>query len=377
VHGKYRFFAGLIVLATLSGTRYVWSAEQQTGSAARAAIARGLDWLQKNQQENGSWSSPKFPALTALPLWAICGSAETNRLAMADRATAFIVSCAQTNGGIYVDNPDRQGGGLPNYNTAICMTALHATGRKDLLPVILGARGYMSRSQYLEDDINTGGFGYDRAAKRPYTDLDNTFFSMEAMRRTQDVEDMRPADQRRADINWAAALAYVSKMQNPAAAGTNDAGGFIYNSNDPKAGAVTNAAGTVYLRSYGSITYAGLLSLIYADVARTDPRVISAVDFAARHWTLEENPGMGQQGVYFYYMVMGRALATARIDRVPRAQEGGGDIAWRDELIRKLISLQRADGSWGNSNNRFWEGDPVLATSYALLSLEFASGITK
>ena len=47
---------------------------------------------------------------------------------------------------------------------------------------------------------------------------------------------------------------------------------------------------------------------------------------------------------------------------------GGHD--WRAELAAKLVSLQRADGSWANANNRFWEADPVLCTSFALLVLE-------
>lgn len=33
------------------------------------------------------------------------------------------------------------------------------------------------------------------------------------------------------------------------------------------------------------------------------------------------------------------------------------------------MSLQKPDGSWANDNNRFWEADPVLCTSFALLVL--------
>jgi len=53
------------------------------------------------------------------------------------------------------------------------------------------------------------------------------------------------------------------------------------------------------------------------------------------------------------------------------------DIRWREELVKKLIALQKPDGSWVNANNRWWENDPVLASSYALLALEFASGLTR
>jgi squalene-hopene/tetraprenyl-beta-curcumene cyclase len=342
---------------------------------ARAAVARGLAWLTATQQVNGAWSDPQFPALTALALWSYCDAGQPRHPA-ADKAVAFILTCVQTNGGIYVDVPGRKGGGLGNYNTGISMTALHATGRKDLTRVIQNARTFVAGSQHFGDDVYSGGFGYDRVTKRAYTDLMNTHFSIEAMRRTQNVEDLRPAGEARADIDWDKALAYVDKLQRKPGGEPGDEGGFVYNPDDPKAGLATNAAtGAVVLRAYGSITYAGLLSMVYANVARDDPRIVSAVDFAARHWTLDENPGMGAQGLYFYYNVMSRALDTARLDNIART--GGEPIAWRAQVARKIMSLQRPDGSWANDNNRFWENDPVLATAYSLLALEYAADMAR
>jgi squalene-hopene/tetraprenyl-beta-curcumene cyclase len=59
------------------------------------------------------------------------------------------------------------------------------------------------------------------------------------------------------------------------------------------------------------------------------------------------------------------------------AIEGVGPVAWRPALVRKLVSLQRIDaktglGYWQNDNNRWWENDPNLSTSYTLLALETA-----
>jgi len=129
------------------------------------------------------------------------------------------------------------------------------------------------------------------------------------------------------------------------------------------------------LRSYGSITYVGLLSMMHTQLARNDPRVLSALDYCTRHWTLDENPGQGGQGLYFYYNILTRALCAAGVDAIP--QQAGGSLAWREALVKKVISLQKPDGAWLNENNRWWENDPVLVTSYSLLALEFATGMTR
>jgi len=191
------------------------------------------------------------------------------------------------------------------------------------------------------------------------------------MRRTQSVEDLRPANERRVDVNWDAAVKYVEQMQNKEG---DTKGGFAYNTDDPKSGSVTNANGTVMLRAYGSMTYAGVLSLVHAKLDKRDPRVRDAFEYASRFWTVDENPGQGLQGLFFYYNIMSRALSAAGEDTLPKDT---GAIRWREEMIKKVISLQKPDGSWENENNRWWENDPTLATSYALLALAFASGVTK
>jgi squalene-hopene/tetraprenyl-beta-curcumene cyclase len=131
------------------------------------------------------------------------------------------------------------------------------------------------------------------------------------------------------------------------------------------------------MRSYGSITYAGLLALVYCELEPTDPRVRSTLDWASRHWTLEENPGVGDQGLYFFYNVIGRSLTAAGIKEIPVAGEEGKAINWSDELIKKVSSLQKENGIWVNKNGRFWENDPVLSTSYSILSLTFSTGKAK
>ena len=93
----------------------------------------------------------------------------------------------------------------------------------------------------------------------------------------------------------------------------------------------------------------------------------SALEYCTKYWTVDENPGMGNQGLYYYYDILSRALAAAGVDEI--VQPDGRKVRWKAELAAKLISLQRPDGSWVNDNNRFWEGDPVLATAFAVLAL--------
>jgi squalene-hopene/tetraprenyl-beta-curcumene cyclase len=201
----------------------------------------------------------------------------------------------------------------------------------------------------------------------------NTYYSVEAIRLTQDVEDRRPASEKRVDINWAETVKYIERLQNPPESGTENAGGFFYKPGESKAGTATAPDGTVVLRSYGSITYAGLLALIYANVSRDDVRVRSAFDWATRHWTLEENPGMGPRGLYFFYNIIAKSLAAYGQELVPRAD--GEFVNWRQALARKIVSVQRVDeegggGYWLNEDGSYWENNPVLVTAYSLLALE-------
>lgn len=343
---------------------------------AAAAVAKGAKWLAENQKEDGSFSNPQFPALTGLAIWAMAGSGDPQYAPNIERGVKFLQGCVQPDGGIYAPIPGRKGGGLATYNTSICLIALHSTGRNGLEPVMLGARSFLAESQEMENSEYRGGFGYDRENDRAYADMMNTHFVLDAMRRTQALEDLRPEGSKRADIAWDAALDFVLKMQNDANSGTNNAGGFFYAPGDAKAGSEKIGSGEkerVVLRSYGSITYAGLLSMLHGKLSKSDPRVTSAIDWASKHWTLDENPGMGDQGLYFFYNVMARAMSASKLETIPRAD--GGDIKWREAVTAKVASLMQKDGSWINKNGRFWENDPVLSTAYSVLALEFASGM--
>ena len=334
----------------------------ETRTAAKAASSRGFAWLRAAQSQDGSWSDRRFPGLSALVLWSMAAAKDTANTDSAKRAAAYIVSCAQPDGGIYVPVPGRLGSGLGNYNTCLCLTALHAHGDAAYNNVMLGARSYIASTQIETEGMHEGGFGYDRSSPRTYTDMNNTFYAIDAMTRTQALEETRPASEKRVSVDWDAARKYVLSMQQTEG---DEKGGFFYTKTPPRK--KPGQTETPRLRTTGSMSYAGLLSMLHCKLTERDPRVRSTVAFLGNHWTLKENPGQGSQGLFFYYDVMTRALTAAGIDKLTLAD--GTALDWREALAKELISRQQADGSWKNANNRFWEGDPALSTGYALLAL--------
>ena len=344
-----------------------WCVMDALGAAdIDGALERGARYLLTEQSADGHWSDAQMPALTALPVWALsCSDSDAEGLSEAvGRGVKFVLSTQRDDGGFYVPKPGRGGSGLGNYNTSVCLSALYES-RKAPVGAMLKAREFIASSQLTGDDTMAGGFGYEKVSRRRYADLSNTSYAMDAMSRTASLEELRTGG-RRVDLDWNKALSFVEGLQNQDGP---EKGGAAYNARTPHAGVTTNSAGRVSLRAYGSMSYAAVLSMCSAHLTKADPRVRNTLEYCSRHWTVEENPGMGVQGLYYYYDILARALAAADVEEIQRGG-GGASVRWKDELAAKLVSLQREDGSWANDNNRFWETDPVLCTSFAMLALE-------
>ncbi len=335
------------------------------------ALDKGLNWLIEKQNPDGSWSQAEYPALTALVLKAFMGEPSGKYLAtkpeFVERGYRYLLGNVQADGGIYskaVDQP------LESYNTAIGMMALLLAREPAFEPTIKRARNYLVSLQ------NDGGIGYNKSG---HSDMSNTVIALEALYYSKYLEadgsrgDLEPARK----LDWAAALRFISRSQNlpgsnPEKWASDDPanrGGFVYFPGDSKAGEEKLADGRTALRSYGSMSYAGLLSYVYADLAKDDPRVTAVYDWLRKNYTLSENPGMGAQGLFYYYHTMAKALSAYGVERI--ALDDGREVDWRKELALKLLSLQNGEeGFWINENGRWWERDPVLVTAYALVSLE-------
>lgn len=117
------------------------------------------------------------------------------------------------------------------------------------------------------------------------------------------------------------------------------------------------------------MTYAGLKSFLYAGVDKNDPRVKAAVDWARRHYTLDENPGMRQAGLFYYYNTFAKALATIGEETFTDAD--GTKHDWKSELYNALKKRQQEDGSWVNTNRAYLENLPEIATAFGVLALSY------
>jgi hypothetical protein len=117
------------------------------------------------------------------------------------------------------------------------------------------------------------------------------------------------------------------------------------------------------------MTYAGLKSMIYAGVTADDPRVKGARKFIRETYSLQENPGMGAAGLFYYFQTFAKAMNAVGEPILVDAE--GKSHNWSDELIGELVSRQKEDGSWVNgASDRWMEADPNLVTAYALLALK-------
>lgn len=330
-------------------------------------VDSAVDYLRTSgQAPDGSYSGTSSPAVTALVTTALLRHGRSVDDPMISKALTYLEGFVQDDGGIY--NP---GGSYRNYETCLamlCFSEANRDGRYDA--IVKGGDRFIRGLQWDSDegsdeaDFSYGGGGYG-GHKRP--DLSNTGFLIEALVASGSGPD-DPALQK--------ALVFVSRCQNlesshnttPFAAKVND-GGFYYTiaaGGSSQAGETANGG----LRSYASMTYNGLKSMIYAGVGPDDPRVKAAFDWITKHYTLRDNPGMGAAGLYYYYHTFAKALDALGEPTVQDAE--GNTHDWSRELAETLAKQQQANGSWINDENSRWlEGDPNLVTGYALMALSY------
>ncbi|MHA7813586.1 MAG: prenyltransferase/squalene oxidase repeat-containing protein [Phycisphaerales bacterium] len=384
--------------ATLIGAALAIIASPLTGQTISAEHREKADTIAKramsyleSRQNPETFGFDDDPTAQTLP--AITGLVVTGfmldpgvdeRHPIVTTGTRYILKHQQPDGGIYKDM-------LPSYNTAICLSALALVNKPEALDGMLKGRDFLKTLQHhdqntsnpedpgFEEEITInhpyyGGVGYGKHG-RP--DLSNLSFFIQALHDTG-VSTNDPAYQR--------ALVFLNRVQMNDAindmsyADGSDQGGFIYatvpniESVDGLAG--QSQAGTttetledgseiIRHRAYGSMTYAGFKSLIFANLAPDDPRMVAAWEWIENNYTLEENPGMGMQGYYFYLCTMARALDALGVDEINGRN-------WREDMIDTLWELQHSVGGFRVVESRWMENNDILIAAYALIAVQHA-----
>lgn len=359
-------FAFLLAFATAIPA--VQAADDATGKQYQQMVDKAIAYLStKGQADDGSFNAAAGPAVTALVTTSILRQGRSPDDPVVAKALKYVEKFIRDDGGIYTEGTHNK-----NYETCIALVCFKEANRNGKYDALLAkAEKYVKTNQWgathereaETSDVKYGGTGYGRTNDRP--DLSNTSFFMDALKATGAGAD---------DEAVKRALVFVSRCQNlegphnttPFAKKLND-GGFYYT---PAAGGNSQAGNdeaTGGLRSYGSMTYAGLKSMIFAGVKKDDPRVVAAKKWLAKNYDLKSNPGMGTSGLYYYYHTMAKTLDAMGEEKF--VDDKGVAHEWRKELIETLAAAQQKDGSWVNENNRWLEGDNAIVTGYALLAL--------
>ncbi|MEO1525935.1 MAG: prenyltransferase/squalene oxidase repeat-containing protein [Planctomycetota bacterium] len=375
---RYPFVALLATLVlslsfggtVLAQTTAEFDSAEKLNAAIDKSVDSAINFLKNRAQaDDGRFSPASGIAVTSLCVQAILDHrpSEVNS-PQVKKAIEAILSNVRGDGGIY-----SKGSLYRNYETSVAVSALVAANTEGQYESELKrAEAFLKQMQWDEgegiesSDVAYGGAGY---AKHGRPDLSNTSFMLDALRDLGNDEN---------DEAIQKALRFVTRTQNLKGhgndtdfAGKQGDGGFYYT---PAAGGESkvvveedpeNAAG---LRSYGSMTYAGLKSMIYAGLTQDDPRVAAAMEFIQETYSLTDNPGMGKQGLYYYYHTFAKALDVADVKILTDAK--GKNHLWNRELAATLFAAQQEDGSWVNQGHKRWmEGDRNLVTAYSLMAL--------
>ena len=331
----------------------------------KAVRDKAYAYLKTKLPKDGGFS-PKFgPGVSALVVAALVRNGYSTEDPVVKKSLEYLTKKVQKDGGIYEKR-------LANYTTSVAVMALKEANNDHKFDTILKNAGVFLKTLQFQDpankDVRLGGVGYDKGDKR--ADMSNT---------TMFVEALLAAGVPKSDPAVQEALKFITRCQNfsdkekgndqefAKKAKPDDRGGFTYLP-DPDDAKHSNGEGG--LRSLGAMTYAGLKSFLYAGVNKDDPRVKSATRWIRQHYTLEENPGEKQAGLYYYYHTFGKAMEALGED--PFKDAKGVAHPWRKELFEALKKRQRDDGSFVNKGDRvFFESDANLATAFALLSLSY------
>ena len=383
------------------------SGGQQTGGGdvaqrLKSTYQTAADWMVGQQEAAGSWKTgvpgqeSTSPSYTGLIVTALANAPEELKAKYkpaVDKAVAYLLSKRNLDGSV---GEGPTGTFLKTYATAITLMALSSVERTDAIDdAIRGAQAYLKSNQ-LREGVNRGGSGYGDDApamgpdgkpvmKQTVANMSTTGFTAEGLQMSGLPKD---------DEFWKLVVEFVRKCQNSSETNTDaqwlsalkekglsvgDDGGLYY---APIADGAAQKAGTKKIadretiQSYGSMTYDGIKTYLYAGLQKNSPEVKAAIDWVRKNYTVEVHPGFAfdaaqrhhLRGLYHYYMVMARALDA--FGETPFETFDGKKHDWPAELAGQLLKTVKETKMWQNENPGWYEGDPVLVTSYVLVACD-------
>lgn len=366
----------------------------------RETYVAAADALVAQQDAEGAWRvvmpdrTVPSVAYTSILVTALAGAPPDLRSKYkppVDKAVAFLLAKANRDGSF---GEGEYGSYLKTYATALALSALSTADRTDkVLDALRGAQAYLKRNQ-LQEGPHKGGLGYgEEELKRnpetgafelkrsPFADLSATSIAAQAM---------NDSGLSLTDEFWPLVAEFVRRCQNSTEVNTDpvflkalkdkgmslgDDGSLIYT---PVADGRVQKAGTRKIADretivgYGSMTYAGIKTYVYAGLRKDSPEVKAALDWIRRNYSIDSHPGFPQdragrhhlRGIYYYYLMMARALDAAG-DR-PLLTPDGKEHDWPVDLAERLLKTVRDSKGWQNDNPAWYEGDSTLVTGYVL-----------
>jgi prenyltransferase beta subunit len=298
-------------------------ADVKMDEATKKATAKALDWLSRQQNEDGSFSDGGYAHNTAITGFAMLAFMSQGHLPNqgtygpeVSKASKFMIAAQRPSDGYIVGT---RGGNM--YCHAMATLALcelwGQTGDDELKPVVTKAVDLIVRCQN-----NQGGWRYE--PQPTGADISVTIMTVMALRSGKNAGLHVPDD------TFKKAIAYIKSCYRPTQ------GGFTYQPGSGQPGFARTAAGCCVLFLTGEYT------------AKEIP---DAVDYLKKHF---ETP------MHFYY---GQYYAVHAMYQV-----GGKDWEdWYARVVDWFIPKQGADGSWSQTSRR--EVGPVYQTAIAVIAL--------
>ncbi|MGD0088726.1 MAG: prenyltransferase/squalene oxidase repeat-containing protein [Planctomycetota bacterium] len=361
----------ILMLVTACAFAFSACAGEADAAAVKAAAEKAVDFLLKQQNDDGTFGQARGAKVTGVVALVVKALASSPRKLRDDnpaiaKAVKYILSYRQPSGAVAL--PEF---GLENYNTSCVALALVALENPAYKETLDKAKKFILSCQLDEEtgykkDEHTrafGGFGYGNSKR---ADVSNTAFSLEALK-ALGLEENSPA--------WKNAVLFIKRCQdndetNDVAEmkGGDNTGGFVYLPGDSEQGKIKTRSGKELPKPYGNMTYQAVKSLIYAGIKKDDPALQAALRWIKNNYSVKEQPGApAGQGYYYYLIAFAKAFTATGMGELDLAD--GKKANWAKDLAAQMVSLQRDDGSFVNTADRWWENDPVLTTAYALDAL--------